>query len=123
LVGRRAAERRHRRARPTARANGPRAELDLSPGDAHVVGPGHDAWVVGGEPCVTTDFAAAKTAATAGEDGSAETRIARCPGGVEFRVQKADHLSQLVTAVQQHPSTTHGKNLSKDHVLASLASV
>jgi hypothetical protein len=28
-----------------------------------------------------------------------------------------------VTAVQQHPSTTHGKNLSKDHVLASLASV
>ena len=31
-------------------------ELDLGPGDAHVVGPGHDAWVVGGEPCVTIDF-------------------------------------------------------------------
>jgi mannose-6-phosphate isomerase-like protein (cupin superfamily) len=31
-------------------------ELDLGPGDAHVVGPGHDAWVVGDEPCVTIDF-------------------------------------------------------------------
>lgn len=31
-------------------------ELDLGPGDAHVVGSGHDAWVVGGEPCVTIDF-------------------------------------------------------------------
>ena len=31
-------------------------ELDLGPGDAHVVGPGHDAWVVGEEPCVTIDF-------------------------------------------------------------------
>lgn len=31
-------------------------ELDLGPGDAHVVGPGHDAWVVGDEPCVMIDF-------------------------------------------------------------------
>lgn len=31
-------------------------ELELGPGDAHVVGPGHDAWVVGDEPCVTIDF-------------------------------------------------------------------
>lgn len=31
-------------------------ELDLGPGDAHVVSPGHDAWVVGDEPCVTIDF-------------------------------------------------------------------
>jgi hypothetical protein len=31
-------------------------ELDLGPGDAHVVGPGHDAWVVGDETCVTIDF-------------------------------------------------------------------
>lgn len=31
-------------------------ELDLGPGDAHVVGPGHDAWVVGDEECVTIDF-------------------------------------------------------------------
>ncbi|MBS1836535.1 MAG: cupin domain-containing protein [Actinobacteria bacterium] len=31
-------------------------ERELGPGDAHVVGPGHDAWVVGDEPCVTIDF-------------------------------------------------------------------
>lgn len=34
-------------------------ELDLGPGDAHVVSPGHDAWVVGDEPCVVIDFAPA----------------------------------------------------------------
>src|SRR5690348_13704031 len=27
-------------------------EMELGPGDAHVVGPGHDAWVVGDEPVV-----------------------------------------------------------------------
>jgi Cupin domain len=27
----------------------------LGPGDAHVVSPGHDAWVVGDEPCVILD--------------------------------------------------------------------
>lgn len=31
-------------------------ELELGPGDAHVVGPGHDAWVVGDERCVMIDF-------------------------------------------------------------------
>jgi uncharacterized cupin superfamily protein len=31
-------------------------ELQLAPGDAFVVGAGHDAWVVGDEPCVTLDF-------------------------------------------------------------------
>lgn len=31
-------------------------ELELGAGDAHVVGPGHDAWVIGEEPCVTIDF-------------------------------------------------------------------
>lgn len=31
-------------------------ELDLGPGDAHVVGPGHDAWVLGDEECVIIDF-------------------------------------------------------------------
>jgi Cupin domain len=30
-------------------------EAELGPGDAHVVGPGHDAWVVGDEPCVIID--------------------------------------------------------------------
>lgn len=31
-------------------------EYDLGPGDAHVVGPGHDAWVLGNEECVIIDF-------------------------------------------------------------------
>jgi hypothetical protein len=37
-------------------------EIDLVPGDGHVVGPGHDAWVVGDEPCVTLDFIPSVTA-------------------------------------------------------------
>ncbi|MGO9977431.1 MAG: cupin domain-containing protein [Solirubrobacteraceae bacterium] len=31
-------------------------ELEMSAGDAFVVGPGHDTWVIGDEPCVTVDF-------------------------------------------------------------------
>ncbi len=31
-------------------------ELDLGPGDAHGVGPGHDAWVVGDQECIIVDF-------------------------------------------------------------------
>jgi quercetin dioxygenase-like cupin family protein len=31
-------------------------EVELNAGDAFVVGPGHDTWVVGEEPCVTVDF-------------------------------------------------------------------
>jgi quercetin dioxygenase-like cupin family protein len=31
-------------------------EAEIGPGDAAVVEPGHDAWVVGDEPCVTIDF-------------------------------------------------------------------
>ncbi len=31
-------------------------EADLGPGDAIVIGPGHDAWVVGDEPFVSLDF-------------------------------------------------------------------
>jgi quercetin dioxygenase-like cupin family protein len=34
-------------------ADGSRAEL--GPGDAFVIGPGHDAWVIGDEPCVSID--------------------------------------------------------------------
>jgi hypothetical protein len=32
-------------------------EADLNPGDVFVLSPGHDAWVVGDEPCVAYDFA------------------------------------------------------------------
>jgi quercetin dioxygenase-like cupin family protein len=31
-------------------------ELDLNPGDAFVIPPGHDGWVVGDEPAVALDF-------------------------------------------------------------------
>ena|SRR5579872_697207 len=33
-------------------------EYEFGPGDAHVVPPGHDAWVVGDEPVLIIDFAA-----------------------------------------------------------------
>ena len=39
------------------------AELDLGPGDAYRLDPGHDAWVVGDEPVVALEFES-KTAQT-----------------------------------------------------------
>ncbi|MCF6156471.1 MAG: cupin [Candidatus Brocadia sp.] len=35
-------------------ANG--IEREVGPGEAFEVGPGHDAWVIGNEPCVALDF-------------------------------------------------------------------
>ena len=32
------------------------AESDAGPGDAVVISPGHDAWVVGDEPCIMLDW-------------------------------------------------------------------
>jgi mannose-6-phosphate isomerase-like protein (cupin superfamily) len=32
------------------------SEADLGPGDAAVIPPGHDAWTVGDEACVSVDF-------------------------------------------------------------------
>ena len=32
------------------------SEADLGPGDVYVIEPGHDAWVVGGEPCIGLEF-------------------------------------------------------------------
>ncbi len=32
------------------------SEIDLGPGDAAVIPPGHDAWTIGDEPCVLVDF-------------------------------------------------------------------
>lgn len=31
-------------------------EWNIGPGDAFEVGPGHDAWVVGNQPCIAVDF-------------------------------------------------------------------
>lgn len=36
-------------------------EIDLAPGDAMNLQPGHDAWIVGQEPCVLIDFLSAPT--------------------------------------------------------------
>jgi mannose-6-phosphate isomerase-like protein (cupin superfamily) len=35
--------------------------LDLAPGDAYVITPGHDAWVLGNEPVVGLEFSSAAT--------------------------------------------------------------
>ncbi len=32
------------------------SEADLNPGDGYRIAPGHDAWVVGDEPCVALEF-------------------------------------------------------------------
>jgi Cupin domain len=34
-------------------------EVEVGPGDAFVAAPGHDAWVVGDEPCIALDFVSA----------------------------------------------------------------
>ena len=35
-------------------------EMEMGAGDAADIPPGHDAWVIGNEPCVAIDFAAGK---------------------------------------------------------------
>jgi hypothetical protein len=87
-------------------------EYAFGPGDAHVVSPGHDAWVVGDEPCVALDFAATGNALAG--------HVGRCPCGVEFRVASDDLLDHLVAAIQQHASGSHGHQATREQVLASL---
>ncbi|HWD09336.1 MAG TPA: cupin domain-containing protein [Actinomycetota bacterium] len=89
------------------------SEIELGPGDAHIVGPGHDAWVVGDEPCVTIDFVGAAPAA----------RVAHCPCGVDFSVTSAtdEALDHLVSALQQHASASHGHTISREDVLELVA--
>lgn len=36
-------------------------ESEAGPGDFTIIPPGHDAWIVGNEPCVGVDFTGAKT--------------------------------------------------------------
>jgi hypothetical protein len=87
-------------------------ELELGPGDAHLVGPGHDAWVVGDEPCVTIDFI------PAGDTGGG--LVGRCPCGVEFRVDTDDQLDHLVAAIREHAKGSHDYQVSRGQVLAEL---
>jgi hypothetical protein len=37
-------------------SHGDGTELDLGPGDAYVIEPGHDGWVLGDEPLVSYEF-------------------------------------------------------------------
>lgn len=36
------------------------SEIEMGPGDVAEIPPGHDAWVIGDEPCVAIDFSAGK---------------------------------------------------------------
>jgi mannose-6-phosphate isomerase-like protein (cupin superfamily) len=57
-------------------------EIELGPGDAHVVGPGHDAWVLGQEPLVTIDFQAATQFGTPGNEQRVSASTTRAQGRV-----------------------------------------
>jgi hypothetical protein len=48
-------------------------QVDLGPGDAFQVASGHDAWVLGEEPCVALDFAGAVPSSSAGDAATADT--------------------------------------------------
>ncbi|MGP8208175.1 MAG: cupin domain-containing protein [Acidimicrobiales bacterium] len=87
-------------------------ERELGAGDAHVVGPGHDAWVVGDETCVILDFAGRLAEGV---------RVANCPCGVSFRAP-ADAHDHLVAAVQEHARGSHDHEATREHILAELAS-
>jgi predicted small metal-binding protein len=90
-------------------------EVESGPGDALVAGPGHDAWVIGDEPCVMVDVALTRSA------GGGQARMVTChPCGVEFRVQRADQVDELVAAVQQHASGSHGHDVAREHILSEL---
>jgi predicted small metal-binding protein len=92
-------------------------QAELGPGDAVVVSPGHDAWVVGDEDCVMIDIAPAGSATA----GGTQARMATChPCGIEFRAQRTDQIDELVAAVQQHASGSHGHDVSREHILAEL---
>jgi hypothetical protein len=88
-------------------------ELELGPGDAHVAGPGHDAWVVGNEPCVTVDFAGSL------QNGA---RVASCPCGVSFRIESDRALDHLVAAVQEHARGSHDHVVTREHILEEVTS-
>ncbi len=91
-------------------------QAEFGPGDAMVISPGHDAWVVGDEDCVLIDM-------TLGAGGGQERRAVCHPCGVEFYARRDDQIDELVAAVQQHASGSHGHDVSREHILADLESV
>jgi hypothetical protein len=87
-------------------------ELELRPGDAHVVSAGHDAWVVGDEPCIAIDFSATGTLLGG--------HAVRCPCGVEFRVADDTQIDHLAAAVKEHARAAHGQEFTREQVLAEI---
>ena len=79
-------------------------EAELAAGDAHYVSPGHDAWVMGGEPCIIIDVAPAAQPAAAQGSELTGSRVSCPPCGVEFRVGRSDQVDHLIAAVKQHAS-------------------
>jgi mannose-6-phosphate isomerase-like protein (cupin superfamily) len=51
-----------------------RSEADLGPGDAYVIEPGHDAWIVGAEPFVGVDVSVETVETFAKEEGQEEDK-------------------------------------------------
>ena len=49
-----------------------RSEADLGPGDAYVIEPGHDAWIVGNEPFVGVDVSVETVETFAKEEAAQE---------------------------------------------------
>ena len=95
-------------------------EAELAAGDAHYVSPGHDAWVVGEEPCIVIDFAPAAQPAVVQGSELTGSRVSCPPCGVEFRVGRSDQLDHLIAAVQQHASGSHGQEPTREHILSEL---
>jgi mannose-6-phosphate isomerase-like protein (cupin superfamily) len=54
-----------------------RTEMDLGPGDAYVIEPGHDAWVVGNEPFLGVDVSTETVEEFAKEEEEAKGLIDR----------------------------------------------
>jgi mannose-6-phosphate isomerase-like protein (cupin superfamily) len=49
------------------------SEVEVGPGEVFVCAPGHDAWVLGDEPCVVFDFAGGMTAYARRQDETKAT--------------------------------------------------
>jgi mannose-6-phosphate isomerase-like protein (cupin superfamily) len=100
-------------------------ERELAAGDAHLVGPGHDAWVVGEEPCVILDFETEpqkSSESTSERAAGVPTLIAACPCGVTFQIESDEALDHLVAAVQEHALGSHDHNVTREHILEELKS-
>lgn len=79
-------------------------QVELGPGDAHLVAPGHDAWVVGDEQCVLVDIAPAPVAGPTPEDVVREYFAA-------FNAESLDEILSLfsddaVVAAEGMPTTS-----------------